>query len=59
MITWKSTETALEIIRKRMNQLHEIGEKNLNEQQKVELKDLRTACVQIGDIRYELVRRNK
>lgn len=59
MISWKSTETALNILRKRLNALHEIGEKNFNDAQKEEIRQIRATCIQIGDIRYSLVRKGR
>jgi hypothetical protein len=59
MISWENTETALNNLRKRLNALHEIGEKNFNDVQKEEIRELRAACIRIGEIRYSLVRKGR
>jgi hypothetical protein len=58
-MTWEQTERELERLRSTFIHLHNIGEKNLDEKQKMLLLDCRKYCIILGEIRYELVRKGE
>lgn len=56
-MTWDETLQELQKIQKQFIPLHEKGERNYTQEDKDQVRSLRAQCVQIGQIRYKLLRK--
>ena len=58
-MTWEQTIAELTELRESIKPLHEIGEKHFNAEQAAQMIAIRKRCVELGYIRYALVRGQK
>jgi len=55
-VNWEQTNALLDHYKRQFVIYHDIGEKNWTDQQRDDVRELRAKCVNLGQVRYDIVR---